>query len=143
MKFAITDYKNRRINKFKRWQDQYKWHVHFAWLPVRLDQNTVVWLERVARRKSARDSRVVSLWRFSYRIGSQFDYGPITNVLMQSGVLDVGAGVSAAQASGNSVQSGSIAAFGQAMQNVQLSGNANACIAPPGGLNTSAPQPGP
>lgn len=143
MKFVRASRARRLLKKLNRQQDMFKWQVYFAWLPVRFDETTVVWLERVARRRALKDAKVTRLGRFSY-YHCRFDYGPVTNVLMQPGVGDVfGTGNSGAQASGYPVQGGPMPAPGSICSAVPIQGAAYASGAPPGGLNIITPQPRP
>lgn len=141
MKLRIASRDERQFKSIVKRQDQLRWHVHFAWLPVRFDKMTMVWLERVSRRRSLRDGTRYTLWRFSYYRPAGFEYGPIHNVLMQPGVdvnVTGSAGVSAAQAGSSTIQGRLAATLGEQLQSVHASGYANDGNPPPGGLNTIA-----
>lgn len=141
-------------------QDAFKWQVFFCLIPRRLDEFTVIWMERASRRRltSAQYTRFgpVLFARNAYV------YGPITNALMQPGVYkdvesgaaqqsatvqqlvaatNVGRGLSQAQAGNLAVQGGPVNAAGQGCQVFPISGTAY--VGPPaqGGYNTPPPQP--
>ena len=38
--------------KQKKWYNHREWHSKFAWFPIRIDSNTIVFLEKVERRNT-------------------------------------------------------------------------------------------
>jgi len=47
MKLSLLSKKEKLARKRKK---EMEWHLVFAWLPVRIDNDTVVWFERYARK---------------------------------------------------------------------------------------------
>lgn len=145
-------------------QDAFKWQVFFCLIPRRLDEFTVIWMERASRRKMT-SIKYARLGPILFARNT-YVYGPITNALMQPGVykdvesaaaqqpglFNPAAGqvfipslwsrsISGAQAGNLAVQGGLVSPLGQGRQVFPISGAANAGPPAQGGYNPPPPQP--
>ena len=57
------------IQRAQAKRDKYKdWHDWFAWYPVRVDQNRIIWLEKVKRRICCTSEAIPRFYGWDYTL---------------------------------------------------------------------------